>query len=57
MLNKKKVVFLDYGTFPSEVKLKKIDVPYDMVCYVRTTKAEIAERVKDARLLLLIKLK
>lgn len=57
MLNKKKVVFLDYGTFPSEVKLKKIDVPYDMVCYVRTTKAEIAERVKDAEVIIVNKVK
>lgn len=53
----KKVVFLDYGTFPGEVKLKKIDAPYDLVCYIRTNQDEVAERIKDADIVITNKVK
>lgn len=56
-MKKKKVVFLDYGTFPSEVKLKKLDIPYDLVCYIRTNKDEIIDRIKDAEIIITNKVK
>lgn len=54
---KRKSSILDYGTFPSEVKLKKLDIPYDPVCYIRTNKDEIIDRIKDAEIIITNKVK
>lgn len=57
VMNKIKIVFLDHNTFPDEIQLKEISYSNEIIYYPHTTPDEIADRVKDADIIITNKVK
>lgn len=51
-INSANVVVLDFGTFPSETRLRALSFPHRVVKFERTSPDQVGERIRDAHIVI-----